>query len=53
MGWLAKYREGGKDALRAKPVPGRPPRPGGAQLSRLYALIVGNDPRQMQLEFAL
>ncbi len=22
--WLAKYREGGKDALRARPVPGRP-----------------------------
>jgi transposase len=52
-GWLAKYREGGKDALRAKPVPGRPPRLGGAQLARLYALIVGNDPRQMQFEFAL
>jgi transposase len=22
--WLAKYREGGKDALRVRPVPGRP-----------------------------
>ena len=22
-GWLAKYREGGKDALKAQPVPGR------------------------------
>jgi transposase len=52
-GWLAKYREGGKDALRAKPVPGRPPKLGGAQLARLYALIVGKDPRQMQFEFAL
>jgi transposase len=52
-GWLAKYREGGAGALRAKPVPGRPPRLGGAQLSRLYALIVGKDPRQMQFEFAL
>ncbi len=52
-GWLAKYREGGKGALLAKPVPGRPPKLGGAQLSRLYALIVGTDPRQMQFEFAL
>ena len=40
-GWLAKYREGGKDALRAQPVPGRPPKLGGQQLSRLYALLSG------------
>jgi transposase len=52
-GWLAAYRAGGKEALKAKPVPGRPPRLGGPQLSRLYALIVGVDPRQMQFEFAL
>ena len=51
--WLAKYREGGKDALKAQPVPGRPPKLGGAQLLRLYALIAGQDPRQMQFEFAL
>jgi transposase len=25
-GWLAKYREGGRDALLAKPVPGLPPK---------------------------
>src|SRR5512135_2965480 len=52
-GWLAKYREGGKDALRAQPVPGRPPKLNGQQLSRLYGLIAGQDPRQMQFEFAL
>jgi transposase len=52
-GWLAKYREGGKDALKARPVPGRPPKLGGPQLARLYALIAGQDPRQMQFEFAL
>ena len=51
--WLAKYREGGRDALRAQPVPGLPPKLGGPQLSRLYALIAGRDPRQMQFEFAL
>src|ERR1022692_2215467 len=52
-GWLAKYREGGKGALAAKPVPGRPPKLAGSQLSRLYGLIAGQDPRQMQSGFAL
>ena len=52
-GWLAKYREGGIEALKAKPVPGRPPKLSGAQLQRLYRLVVGNDPRQLQFEFAL
>jgi transposase len=53
FGWVAKYREGGKAALKAKPVPGRPPKLSGPQLRRLYALIAGADPRQLQFEFAL
>jgi transposase len=52
-GWLAKYREGGERALEAKPVPGRPPKLSASQIARLYALIVGRDPRQMSFEFAL
>ena len=52
-GWLAKYREGGLEALKARPVPGRPPTLDGAQLQRLYTLVVGNDPRQLQFPFAL
>jgi transposase len=51
--WLAKDREGGLEALRAKPVPGRPPTLSGAQLARLYGLVVGNDPRQLRFVFAL
>src|SRR5438105_7592089 len=39
--------------MNVYPVPGRPPKLNGQQLSRLYALIAGRDPRQMQFEFAL
>ena len=52
-GWLAKYREGGLEALKARPVPGRPPTLSGSQLQRIYTLVVGNDPRQLQFTFAL
>lgn len=51
--WLAKYREGGLAALKARPVPGRPPKLSGPQLQRLYGLVVGNDPRQLRFAFAL
>ena len=52
-GWLAKFREGGRDALVAKPVPGRPPKLSGAQIARLYELVVGADPAQFSFAFAL
>jgi transposase len=51
--WLARYREGGLEALKARPVPGRPPSLSGSQLARLYALVVSNDPRQLRFAFAL
>jgi transposase len=51
--WVAQYREGGVAALVAKPVPGRPMKLSGEQLARVYALVVGHDPRQLQFEFGL
>src|SRR5512132_1056390 len=51
--WLAKYREGGREALKARPVPGRPPKLSGEQVRRLYTLIAGADPRQLEFGFAL
>lgn len=53
FGWIAKYRDGGRQALQARPVPGRPTKLSGQQLQRLYTLITGVDPRQLQFEFAL
>jgi transposase len=50
---LARFREGGRDALLARPVPGRPPKLSGSQIARLYELIVGADPRQLSFAFAL
>lgn len=52
-GWWAKYRQGGKDALRAKPVPGRPSKLSASQRRKLYTLVAGSDPRQLSFEFAL
>ena len=51
--WLAKYREGGLDALRSRKAPGKQPKLKGKQLQKLYRLIVGVDPRQLKFEFAL
>src|SRR4029450_5866676 len=53
FGWLAKHREGGVDALRPKPIPGRPRKLTGVQLRKVYTLIAGRDPRQLQFPFAL
>jgi transposase len=52
-GWVAKVRGGGREALKAKPVPGRPPKLTGEQMRRIYGLVVGSDPRQLKFDFAL
>jgi len=52
-GWLAKYRAGGEAALLAKPVPGPAPKLAAKHHARLYALIRGTDPRQLQFDIVL
>lgn len=51
--WLALYREGGVDALRAKPISGRPPKLSGKQLAWVYGAVVGKSPQQYRFPFAL
>jgi transposase len=51
--WLKKHREGGRNALLARPVPGRPPRLREEQLRELSALLTRTDPRQFDFKLAL
>jgi transposase len=51
--WLAKERTEGREALRAKPVPGRPRKLTDAQLGELTALIAESHPREHGFAVAL
>jgi len=53
FGWVQSARRDGEMALQAKPTPGVPPRLSARQMERMRKLLVGRDPRQLQLEFAL
>jgi transposase len=51
--WMAAYRAGGMEALKARPVPGAKPKLTPVQQQRLFKLVAGRDPRQMEFDFAL
>lgn len=53
FGWMAQFRAGGWDALKAKPVPGRPPKISGSQIEWIYKTVAGKTPQQYRFEFAL
>lgn len=52
-GWVATAREQGRQALRAKPIPGRPPKLTEAQRARVAELVASKNPDQLQLDFTL
>jgi transposase len=51
--WIAKYREGGIDALRARALSGRPLTLTGSQLRWIFRTITTKNPLQLQFPFAL
>jgi transposase len=51
--WLVKFHYGGKEALKAKPVPGRPPKLSGKQMSWIASTVREKNPLQLQFPYAL
>lgn len=51
--WLEKYHYGGWEGLKAKPVPGRPPKLNASQMRWLSKVIREKDPRQLSFPYAL
>ena len=51
--WLAAYHYGGEEALKAKPIPGAPPKLDAKQIAEAIAIIHTKNPLQLKFDYAL
>ena len=51
--WLADYYKGGEQALKAKPIPGRPPKLAEPQMQSLAQAVIEQTPLQHGFEVGL
>lgn len=51
--WISAYHYGGPDALKAKPIPGAPPKLTPEQMSEVVGIVRDSNPLQHCFEFAL
>ena len=51
--WIEAFHYGGESALKAKPIPGAPPKLDAKQMARLARIVYTKNPLQLNFEFAL
>ncbi len=51
--WISAFQYGGEDALKAKRIPGAPPKLSGKQMSKLARIVRDKNPLQLKFEYAL